>query len=671
MKPMHWKFLIIDDNPIDRELVIRKLQREFEEAKFEEVGRQAQLDTAITRGDFDLVLTDYHLNWADGLEILRKVKEHLPHVPVVMFTGTGNEEVAVEGMKSGLSNYVLKRHLQHLPFAVKDSLEKARLQQQYEETISQLRESEERYRELFEQGLTAVFACQPDGTLLTCNAAFASIFGCSSIEEAMSKTLASFYATVEAYQSFLALLQKEKRLVSYEAELCRTDGEIIYVVGNIVGTFDTEGKLVEIKGYLFDNTERMRLEARYRQAQKMESLGQLVSGIAHDFNNMLGGILGHSSRCLSRVTENHPLYDNLYHIHDIAEKAARMTRQLLAFSRRQVLEPKDIDINVVISELLNFIGKLIADHVEIIFTPEPALLAVHADATQIEQVVMNLCINARDAMPKGGKLYISTDNVIVDRNYQRKHPDAHLGKYILLKVSDTGIGMDEKIREHAFEPFFTTKEPGKGTGLGLSTVHGIVGQHNGFIEVESKVDKGTTFSIYLPALEMTAIGQEAQCQPVPTEAAAKADDALSLQQTSAGYGYNKKHGSSQTQTILLVEDDPDLRYLMQVVLQESGYEVLSAADGSEGLEQFKQHSSRITMVVSDMITPRMRGKELYDSIHELNPEIQFLFVSGYQANQISQNFVLEEGFKFLPKPFDLDELTAKVREVLEFDEALG
>jgi two-component system cell cycle sensor histidine kinase/response regulator CckA len=667
---MYWKFLIIDDNPIDRELVIRKLQREFESAEFEEVGRQAQLDIAIARGDFDFVLTDYRLNWTDGLEVLRKVKEHFPQVPVVMFTGTGNEEVAVEGMKSGLSNYVLKRHLEHLPFAVRDSLEKARLERQYEATISKLRESEERYRELFEQGMTAVFACTPDGKLLTCNAAYAAIFGCSSVEEVMQKSFATFYANKEAYQAFIDLLQREKRLVSYEAELCRKDGETIYVVGNIVGTFDTEGRLVEIKGYLFDNTERTHLEARYRQAQKMESLGQLVSGIAHDFNTMLGGILGHSSRCLSRVTENHPLYDNLYHIHDIAERAARMTRQLLAFSRRQVLEPKDIDINVVISELLDFIGKIIADHVEIIFTPDPTLKVVHADATQIEQVVMNLCINARDAMPEGGKLFIATHNVNVDSAYQRKHPDVQLGKYVLLTVRDTGVGMDEKVRECAFEPFFTTKEPGKGTGLGLSTVHGIVGQHNGFIEVESKVGRGTTFNIYLPALQMAEAQREAQLQPAPVEPVQIAGDTVSLKHTVVVEGYDDEAGRSQAQTILLVEDDPDLRYLMQVVLQESGYEVLSAADGAEGLEQFKKSSSRIAMVVSDVMTPRMRGKELYDHIHEMNPAMQFLFVSGYQANQISQNFVLGDGFKFLPKPFDLDELTAKVREVLEYEQAL-
>jgi two-component system cell cycle sensor histidine kinase/response regulator CckA len=572
---MRMKCFIIDDNPIDRELVISKLQREFGDAEFEVVERQTQLDSAIN-----------------------------------------------------------------------------------DETISQLRESEERYRELFEQGLTAVFACTPDGTLLTCNPAFAAIFGCSSVDEAMQTPLASFYENSEAYQSFLGLLHREKRLVSYETELYRKNGEHIFVVGNIVGTFDTQGNLVEIKGYLFDNTRRKQLEERYLQAQKMESLGQLVSGISHDFNTMLGGILGHSSRCLARVTENHPLYENLCHIHDIAERAARMTRQLLAFSRRQVLEPKDININAVVAELLDFIGKILADDIEIVFTPDPALRTVHADATQIEQVVMNLCINARDAMPCGGQLFISTRNVHIDRAYQSKHPEAQLGQFVLLSVRDTGTGMDEMVREHVFEPFFTTKEPGpgKGTGLGLSTVHGIVGQHNGFIEVESEVGSGTTFNVYLPVLATTAEQDIQAAQAMPeTRQPITFDPA----------GDNTPGSGLRTKTILLVEDDPDLRYLMQVVLEESGYEVLSAANGEEGLEQYIQHEGSIALVVSDVITPRMRGKELYNHIHEIDPQLQFLFVSGYQANQISQNFVLDSGFKFLPKPFDLDELIAKVQEALE------
>ncbi|MFL5625475.1 MAG: response regulator, partial [Ktedonobacteraceae bacterium] len=633
------KFLIIDDNPADRELVVRKLRKEFVDAEFIELGLPAGIDGVISQGGYDVVLTDYQLNWADGLYILRKVKEHYPDVPVVMFTGTGNEEVAVEGMKSGLSNYVLKQHLENLPFAIRESLEKAELRKQYDEAIQQLKASEERYREVFEQGLTGIFIFTPTGTILDCNSAFAHIFGFSSIAEAMQYNICDLYPDVESCTAFLKRVQREKRLEYYEAEMRKQNGDTLYVVANVVGDFDAAGNLVEIKSYLFDHTERKKLQEQFLHVQKMESLGQLVSGIAHDFNNMLGGILGHTERSLAKITPDSPLYDNLKHTYDITERAARMTRQLLAFSRRQILEPKDIDVNQVISDLLAFIGKILADRIEFIFTPDPALKAIHADPAQIEQVLMNLSINARDAMPDGGKLIIETCNVTLDDAFCRHHPGVQAGEYIRIAITDTGLGIDEKVRAHIFEPFFTTKEPGKGTGLGLAMVHGIVGQHDGYIDVDSKVGKGTTFNLYFPSVERA---------PVSIHTDLKVPD-----QVEGG-----------VETLLLVEDDPDLRFLMQEVLKEYGYTIIDACDGEEGLQLFKQHTSRIALVIADVVTPKMRGNELYTKIREVNPDARFLFVSGYQANQISHNFVLDEGLNFLPKPFDLDDLAAKVREVL-------
>ena len=633
------KFLIIDDNPADRELVVRKLRREFVDVEFIELGLPAGFDETIARGGYDIVLTDYQLNWTDGLQILRKVKAQYPDIPVVMFTGTGNEEVAVEGMKSGLSNYVLKKHLENLPFAIRESLEKTKLRRQYDEAIQQLRASEERYREIFEQGLTGIFIFTPTGKILDCNAAFARMFGFSTIAMATEHNISGLYPHPEAWSTFLELVQHEKRLEYYEAEMRKQNGDALYVVANVVGNFDAAGNLVEIKSYLFDNTERKKLQEQFLHAQKMESLGQLVSGIAHDFNNMLGGILGHTERSLSKITDDNPLYDNLKHTYEITERAARMTRQLLAFSRRQLLEPKDIDVNQVISDLLDFIGKILADQVEFVFNPDLTLKAIHADPAQIEQVLMNLCINARDAMPEGGKLIIETCNITLDDAFCRQHPGAQAGEHIRIAITDTGTGMDEKVRARIFEPFFTTKEPDKGTGLGLAMVHGIVGQHNGYIDVTSKVGSGTTFCIYLPSVERAAVSIH--------------NDVKVLDQVEGGI-----------ETVLLVEDDPDLRFLMQEVLEEYGYTVMDACDGEEGLKLFKQHSPSIALIIADVVTPRMKGNELYTKIREVNSSTRFLFVSGYQANQISHNFVLDEGLNFLPKPFDLDELAAKVREVL-------
>jgi CheY-like chemotaxis protein len=318
-----------------------------------------------------------------------------------------------------------------------------------------------------------------------------------------------------------------------------------------------------------------------------------------------------------------------------------MTQQLLAFSRRQVLEPNDVNLNDIITNLLDFISKVLADHIEVEFLADPSLKTVHVDYAQIEQVLMNLCINARDAMLYGGKLTIATKNVAHDEAYRLSNGQIQKGPYVLLSVQDTGSGMDEQVMAHIFEPFFTTKELGKGTGLGLSMVHGIIGQHNGFINVESEVGKGTTFNIYLP-------GQDGVSASVV---------APSLSETS-----QVVQGGDET--ILVVEDDPDLRFLMEEALSDYGYTVMSASNGLEGLQQFEKYGDIISLVISDLMTPKMMGKELYERIHDKRASMRFLFVSGYQANQISQNFVLDKEFEFLQKPFDLDELAAKVRTIL-------
>ena len=627
------RFLIVDDSTADRELVKRRLKQEFPHVEFVEIMRPEELDKIAAYDHFDIVLTDYQLNWTTGLQILEIVKQRFPDVPVLMVTGTGSEEIAVTGLRSGLSNYILKNHLEQLPQAVHESLEKVRLQKQYNEAIIQLRASEERYREIFEQGLTGVFAFTPEGKILACNPAFARIFGYTSEAEAQRADIWTLYPRPELYHAFLALVAREKRLEFYETEMVREDGMPIYIVENVVGSFDEQGNLLEVKGYIFDNTERKKLENQLQQSQRLESIGLLVSGIAHDFNNMLGGILGYTSRGLSRVTQSHPLYDNLYHIQEIGMRAARMTQQLLAFSRRQVLEPTDVNLNVVVENLLSFIGKILADHIEIDFQPDPALKTVHVDYAQMEQVLMNLCVNAHDAMPDGGNLRISTSNAMRDER-----------SYVALRVQDSGSGMSEQVMSHIFEPFFTTKETGKGTGLGLSMVHGIIGQQNGFIEVQSIEGQGTTFIIYLPTVDAESANSDTFLSNLLVQSA-------------------PVHGG--TETILVVEDDPDLRCLMEEALSEYGYTMFSASDGAEGLRLFEERGNEIALIISDLVTPKMKGIEMYDKIRQISVRPRFLFVSGYQANQISQNFVLDKGFAFLQKPFDLDELAMKVRDILD------
>lgn len=636
------RFLIIDDSSADRELSIQKLRKEFSDSEFIQVSRLDKLNQVIEDDNFDIVITDYQLNWTDGLQVLNQVKLRYPDIPVLMVTGSGNEEVAVEGFRSGLSNYILKNHLDRLPLAVHDSLERSRLHKQYEHAIEQLRLSEERYREIFEQGLTAVFVARQDGTLLTCNPAFARMFACDSVESALCCSLQQFYPQSEHYQALIDLLTQQKRLEHHEASMLRYDGRAVHIIGNINGTFDAQGQLLEIKGYFFDHTEQKKLTEQLQQAQRLESVGLLVSGIAHDFNNMLAGILGYTRRSMSKIATTHPLHENLFHIQEIASRAARMTHQLLAFSRRQVLEPSDVDLNNVVENLLSFLGNILVDQIEIEFIPAPDLYTVHVDYAQIEQVLMNLCVNAHDAMPEGGRIVIRTQNVSSDTAQKVSRGQLRHAPHTLITVQDNGVGMDEETRSRIFEPFFTTKAIGKGTGLGLAMVHGIIGQHDGFIHVESTPGQGTCFFLYLPAVDGIPVSVESDMTTRAPHPVA--------------------HGEA---TILVVEDDPDIRYLMEDALHEYGYNVISASDGVEGLKLFEQDGMTISLIISDLVTPKMNGKELYERVHKINADAKFLFVSGYQANQISNNFVLEKGFSFLPKPFDLDELAARVQELLD------
>ncbi|HCI81743.1 MAG TPA: hypothetical protein DHW02_18860 [Ktedonobacter sp.] len=660
------KFLVIDDSSADRELAIRRLRREFSDAEFVEVAHASDLDTIVDQGNFDFVLTDYQLNWTDGLKVLQRIRQRNTDVPVVMVTGTGSEEIAVEGLQSGLSNYILKSHLDRLPQVVLDVLEKRQLQQQYDEAIQQLRASEERYRELFEQGLTAVFVCDTDGELLTCNSAFVRIFGYESVNEVLASNIQFLFNDSQAYEQLLSVLRHERRLEYLDIEMLRRDGTPIYIIGNMVGTFDDDGTLTRFRGYLFDNTEQHRLSDQLQQAQKLESIGLLVSGIAHDFNNMLGGILGYTSRGMTRTPEGHPLYETLERIEDIATRAAKMTQQLLAFSRRQVLAPINVNLNTVIENLLSFIGKVLSEQIDIEFLPDAELQTIHVDYTQIEQVIMNLCINARDAMPNGGKLTIETHNVIPGKREFHKFPTMQHEPYVMFSVRDTGMGMSEETKTRIFEPFFTTKEQGKGTGLGLSMVHGIIGQHNGIIDVESQQGVGTCFSIYFPATSAERTdGAYTRRKSGPLYGRQPTGSLNGrLDGTNGANDMDSQTVPHKASTILVVEDDPDLRFLMKEVLGDSGFNVMSASDGVEGLQTYEDNRSDIALIVADLMTPKMKGKELYDRVQAMSKGMKFLFVSGYQANQISQNFVLDKGFEFLPKPFDLDELVEKVRKIL-------
>jgi len=390
-----------------------------------------------------------------------------------------------------------------------------------------------------------------------------------------------------------------------------------------------------------DITERKNEQEQLRQSRKMEAIGTLAGGIAHDFNNLLTVIIGNAQLALMDVTKDESLREGIEKIKKAGEKAASLTRQLLAFSRKQVIMPEVIDLNKGINETKNMLKRTIGEDIEILTILEPELGKVYADFGQIDQVIMNLAVNARDAMPQGGKLTIETDNTDLDKNYFREHgiKEEKPGHYVMLVVSDTGIGMDKETREHIFEPFFTTKEVGKGTGLGLSTVYGIIKQNNGFVWVYSEPGQGCTFKVYLPKVRGDAEPKEKEQTLV--------DDP----------------GGSET--VLIVEDDYGLRKFAQEVLQSYGYRILVAENGEDALRVSDEYESPIHLLLTDVVMPRMGGKELAERLQPLYPQMKVIYMSGYTDNAIVHHGVLAPGLNFLEKPFTPEGLARKVREALD------
>jgi two-component system cell cycle sensor histidine kinase/response regulator CckA len=402
---------------------------------------------------------------------------------------------------------------------------------------------------------------------------------------------------------------------------------------------DESGQMLGAASLAQDVTERVALEERLRQSQKMEAVGRLAGGVAHDFNNLLTVILGYSQILADGVPSGSRLSESTAQIKSAADRAAGITRQLLAFSRKAVLSPRVINLNDIMLNLDSLLRRLIGEDIEVMTVPSNDLGSVKADPGQIEQVIMNLALNARDAMPRGGKLTLETANVLLEESYARRHQPAEPGRYVMLAVSDTGHGMSPETQGRIFEPFYTTKEVGKGTGLGLSMVYGIVKQSGGYIWVYSEPDQGTTFKIYLPRVDEPA--------------------------DAAGADNRPKSVQRGTETILLVEDDPQLRQLSSSVLTHCGYKVLVAGGPEEGFELFKANQRDIRLLVTDVVMPRMNGRQLAEQIALISPNIRVLYISGYTSNAIVHYGVLDPGLWFLPKPFSLSALVAKVREVLD------
>ena len=430
-----------------------------------------------------------------------------------------------------------------------------------------------------------------------------------------------------------------KTFTNVEARRRRKDGSLIWVLHNVSLLRDEKGNEF-IEGTVIDITERKRLEEQLRQSQKMEAVGQLAGGVAHDFNNLLTVIKGYCRMILDSPRLEEDIRGYADHVDSAAEKASSLTRHLLAFSRKQVLQPKALDLNALVVDLDKMLHRVIGENIEMRTVAAKGLGTVKADPGQVEQVIMNLVVNARDAMPKGGKITIETANVQLDETYARDHDGVHPGDYVMLAVTDTGIGMDAETQARIFEPFFTTKELGHGTGLGLSTVYGIVKQSGGHIWVYSEPGQGTTFKVYFARVQ-----DEAEVLSQRTKSSAPL------------------RGSER---VLLVEDDPQVRELTQSILASRGYTVLVAEDVKALSGICAQYSEEIQLLLTDVVMPGISGREVANRVCARWSNIKVLYMSGYAENSIIHHEgVLDNGLFFLTKPFTPSTLAAKVREVLD------
>jgi two-component system, cell cycle sensor histidine kinase and response regulator CckA len=768
-KQLPLRLLFVDDSAEDMQLCLSGLKKSGLDFEAMTISTRAEFSRALRENTFDIVVSDFRMKGWTGLDALAIVDEVCPGVPLILLSGTPGEDLAVDCIKQGVTDYVLKHQLARLPMALRRARQERSLREAERKAVVALRESEERYRTLVEnapeaiivldagqnklidcndnalrlfrmsrdellqhgpadlsppvqpdsqisqpsyagyvstalkggtpcfewthrnsqgdeipcevhlvalpsparnlvrgsilniaerkraevalresearyRGLVAnakygIYWVTPEGKLLFANPSLVKILGYDSSEDLLEvPNTEAFYVNPSDREAFVATYRKDGRLDS-KVEWKRKDGKLITVRVN--------ARWARVPGYsdhcfevmVEDVTDYLALENQLLEAQKFEAIGQLAGGIAHDFNNMIGAIVGWADMGVEETETGSRLRRCFEKVRHQAERAAGLTRQLLAFARRQILEPRDIDVNHSVIETLSLLEKVIGSNIEIKANLAPDLAVVRADPTQLEQVIMNLCINARDAMPAGGSLVIETANVSFDAQSCARNPLARPGKYAMLSVKDSGMGMDAPTLSRIFEPFFTTKELGKGTGLGLATVYGIARQHGGFVDVESAFTRGSTFRIYIPASASPVISSA----PVVDQGTVQGG----------------------TETILLAEDHEGLREIAVEILTRLGYRVVAVADGEEAIREFRGHGNRIDLALLDVMLPRMSGLEIYQRLSVEQPDLPVIFATGYTGDLELLRHVEERGLPIIPKPYSPRELARKVREVLD------
>ena len=768
-----FRLLIAEDNLVDLALMLRELTKSGLDLQIETVGTREAFVKALNARKVEMVLSDYRMNGWTGIDALTEVIKFDADIPLIIVTGTLGDLKAVECMRLGVTDYVLKDQLARLPMAIMRAREERAFRKSQklaaeavrkseahyrtlvenapeaivvldidkgsfvdcnnnalrlfrmnrEELLSrgpgelspefqpdgrhsitagqlwdergsgdetssfewthrnsmgvdipcevhlvrlvsparhlirgsilditerkrseeEIRDSEARYRELVNNAMYGIYWVSPDGTLLDTNPALVRMLGYDSVESLLAiRDTGVLFCDPTLRERVLAedgVADRSDLTVDWK----RSDGKIITV--RLIGrrAKDPRRKTECVEVIVEEITQRLALEKQVRQAQKFEAIGQLAGGIAHDFNNMIGAILGWAELGMDETDAETRLHRHFDKVRHQAIRAAALTRQLLAFARRQILEPRDIDLNQDVTETLSLLEKVIGSNIEIKTKLTPETPVIRADPTQIEQVIMNLCINARDAMPHGGRLIIETGEFTFDDQYLAAQDHAKPGPYAMLAVTDSGIGMDAATLDRIFEPFFSTKETGKGTGLGLATVYGIVRQHGGFIQVYSEVTVGTTFRIYLPlAAGVGKVVMQTE-DPEPVRGG--------------------------TELILIAEDHEGLRELACETLEALGYSILTARDGEEAVSEFERHREQIDLLLFDVVLPKMNGPNAYAQISKLKSGVPVIFVTGYSADIALLQEAQQQGLTVMQKPYDPRDLARRIRATLDLQPA--
>jgi signal transduction histidine kinase/ActR/RegA family two-component response regulator len=645
------RILINEDSPADADLLeyaIRKSGVNFVSTRVE--TREAFLG-ALREFIPDVIISDYRLPAFDGMQALELAKEHVPFTPFIIATAALNEEIAVECLKAGADDYLLKDRMIRIGPAIEAALakkmallEKQRAEQRLISSEQEFRAGEEKYRQLSEEFNTLLDVI-PDSILL------------------QSPGLEIVWANRAARQNFRdALTGTEERHcyklmheTSAPHEDCpvlecfrtgRAAKSVISVRGQLtfevraVPVKNESGELVNVIEICRDITEMKKLEQQLFHAQKMEAVGQLAGGIAHDFNNIITALIGYGNLVQMKMADDDPSLHYLEQMLTTAERAAELTQGLLAFSRKKEPNLQPMNVNDIIRTSEKFLARVIGEDVKILCAIEEDPLIAVIDHSQMEQILMNLATNARDAMPGGGTLSITTSRYEIDGDFVKRNGYGEPGWYVRIDVSDSGMGMDEKTRSRIFEPFFTTKEQGKGTGLGLSIVYGIIKEHGGYISVESREGQGTMFSIFLPLREEALHKDKKEFIPAP-----------------------EPTGGSET--ILIAEDDDWVREMTAKFLRDFGYTVMEAADGEEAVEKFAGAKDQISMLILDVLMPKKGGREVFEAARSLRPDIKALFNSGYPLDVLQSKGILEADVHYYLKPIAPRELLSRVREILE------